>query len=150
MTDTATEQAFVVHKPDGTQLKFILSDIGLYYYYARWNTAQEEKKDAIVMINTVENNMEGFTAREVRGANEARRFYQIVGRLLEFNFKNMIKFNLLHNCPITLDDVENVFAIYGKDIGAVKGKTVRKKPKSVKINNPEPFQHMLERKCNKW
>ena len=144
--DTDTEQAFIVHKPNGAQLKFILSDIGLYYYDARSTNNSQRDKEAIVMINTVENNMKGFTAREVKGANEARKLYQIVGRPSELNFKNMIKFNLLHNCPVTLEDVANALQIYGKDIGAVKGKTVRNKPEAVRLINPEPIpRHVKER-----
>lgn len=32
------------------------------------------------------------------------------------------------DCPITVDDIDNALAIFGKDITAVKGKTTRSKP----------------------
>eukprot|EP00957_Ditylum_brightwellii_P180416 13743225-Ditylum_brightwellii.AAC.1 len=35
------------------------------------------------------------------------------------------------NCPITTQDIRNAKAIFGKDVGALKGKTVRKTPAPV-------------------
>ena len=39
----------------------------------------------------------------------------------------MIKNNLILNCPVTLDDIERTGKIYGANIAALKGKTVRTK-----------------------
>ena len=161
-TDTADEQAFIVHKPDGDSLKFILSDIGLYYYDTRWKSNPKPpiskptissplpaSSEAIVMIQTVKNNMQGFTSRETKGANEARRLYRIVGRPSQANFRNIIQFNLLHNCPVTLDDVDNAIAIYGIDIRFVKGKTVRRQPKHVTLRKPEPIPTNIKARLQK-
>eukprot|EP00957_Ditylum_brightwellii_P067028 5087982-Ditylum_brightwellii.AAC.1 len=35
------------------------------------------------------------------------------------------------NCPITTQDIKNAKTIFGKDIGALKGKTTRKKPAAI-------------------
>ena len=59
--------------------------------------------------------------------------------LSQANFRNMIQYNLLHNCPITVDDVDNAIAIFGRDIGSIKGKTVRTQPKHVVMTTPVPI-----------
>ena len=104
------------------------------------------QREAMVMINTISNNMKGFTAREVRGANEARRLYRIVGRPPYDKFKCMLKYNLLHDCPVTVVDANNALEIYGPDVGTIKGKTVRKQPKSVVLQLPEPIPTNVQEK----
>ena len=47
------------------------------------------------------------------------------------DFKAMIKNNLILNCPVTLDDIERASKIYGANIAALKGKTVRTKSEPV-------------------
>ena len=43
----------------------------------------------------------------------------------------MIKNNLILNCPMTLDDIERASKIYGSNIAALKGKTVRTNSETV-------------------
>eukprot|EP00957_Ditylum_brightwellii_P156938 11944260-Ditylum_brightwellii.AAC.1 len=43
----------------------------------------------------------------------------------------MVQLNLMPNCPITTQDIKNAKTIFGKDIGALKGTTMQKKPKPV-------------------
>eukprot|EP00957_Ditylum_brightwellii_P073476 5583480-Ditylum_brightwellii.AAC.1 len=38
------------------------------------------------------------------------------------------------NCPVTVDDIKNAQAIFGKDVGALKGKTVKTTPVPVVTN----------------
>eukprot|EP00957_Ditylum_brightwellii_P173033 13173579-Ditylum_brightwellii.AAC.1 len=52
----------------------------------------------------------------------------MVGRPSEADFHNMINLNLMPNCPITTQDIKNANAIFGKDVGTLKGKTTRRKP----------------------
>ena len=37
----------------------------------------------------------------------------------------------MENCPIDSTDVSNACAIFGPDLASVRGKTVRRKPKSI-------------------
>ena len=50
---------------------------------------------------------------------------------LEKNFENMVRSNMLVNCPVTFDNVKNAKLIFGPDIILLKGKSVRRKPDSV-------------------
>ena len=61
------------------------------------------------------------------------------------DFKNAVKHNLINNCPITIKDIEAAEKIYGPDIAALKGKTIRKQPMQVNtdiIAVPENIKQM--------
>ena len=103
---------------------------GLYYYDSRNEpqTSNDEifnKKTNVVMLQTVLGNQEGFTKRELKKANTARRLYILLGRPSFKDFGNIVKWKLLQNCPVTYRDVINAWKIYGEDVGTVRGKSVR-------------------------
>ena len=50
---------------------------------------------------------------------------------LERDFENMVRSNMIFNCPVTFSDVKNAKLIFGPDITSLKGKSVRRKPDSV-------------------
>ena len=60
--------------------------------------------------------------------------YHIMGYPSIEDFKNAIKYRYIDDCPITITDIEIAEDIFGKDIHALKGKTVRKAPVRVEIN----------------
>ena len=39
--------------------------------------------------------------------------------------------NAIKNCPVTMEDIDLAEAIFGQDIGNIKGKTIRNKPTPV-------------------
>ena len=57
-----------------------------------------------------------------------------MGRPSDQIFENMIKRRRILNNPITVMDYRNAIKIYGKDLGCIKGKTVRSKPQHVKVD----------------
>ena len=80
-------------------------------------------------IITVKDNMQGYTTRQIKKADEARKLYHIIGTPTVENFKGLIKMNMIANNPITVEDVDRAEKIYGQSIYSMKGKTTRKKPK---------------------
>ena len=50
------------------------------------------------------------------------------------DFENAIKMNHIHDCPVTVDNVNTAEDIFGKDIFALKGKTTGRSPFLVTIN----------------
>ena len=69
-----------------------------------------------------------FTARQFSDAKLALRVYEMVGRPSPATFARMIQQNLLRNCPIGIDDAKRALKIYGADVNALRGKTVRTTP----------------------
>jgi hypothetical protein len=60
--------------------------------------------------------------------------YVTMGRPSDQIFENMIKRGRILNTPITVMDYRNAIKIYGKDLGCIKGETVRSKPQHVKVD----------------
>ena len=123
--DSSKENSFLVHTKDKIVI-FPESDSGLY--------AHDMEDRELVMLNTVADNMAKYSKREISGAKKARETYGSMGYPSPEDFRSMVRFNIINNCPVTLQDIEIAEDIWGKDIGALKGKTVREKPIQVKEN----------------
>jgi hypothetical protein len=109
---------FCVHKQDGTQRKFQQSKHGLYYL----DTAATENHTAL-SVNTVESNKSNYTERDYSQAKVAHKIQTLVGRP---ELKDCIRYldgHSLPNCPINRQDAINAQAIFGRDVGSLKGKT---------------------------
>ena len=84
------------------EVKFQLSTIGLYYF----DTADREND--VLLLNTLSKNREGFTRREYEGAREARRAIHLLGFLLDRDLENMVRSNVIVNCPVTFSNVKTL------------------------------------------
>lgn len=115
--DSEDGDCFYVHKPEKV-IRFKCTSSGLYIHNIK-------DKNDIVMVNTVEENEAGFTARQIEQAKRAKKLYGIVGYPSIKDFKAMIQGNLIMNCPVTIEDINIAEKVYGKSIAVIKGKTVR-------------------------
>jgi hypothetical protein len=61
-------------------------------------------------------------------ANKAQEFYHKLGRPSQHKFEEILKLNLIMNCPVTIDDAKGELLIYGPDLATIKGKTTRVSP----------------------
>ena len=66
----------------------------------------------MLLLKRVSENREGFTKREYKGDREARRAMQLLGFLSERDFENMVRSNMIVNCPVTFSDVKNAKLIF--------------------------------------
>ena len=126
VTYDSNDLSFVVHresenKPD---MEFIMHESGLHYYDPR-------KRKEFIFINTVSGNKEGFTKRQIKGAEAARALFATLSYPPMKDFKWVIRSNQIKDCPVTVEDVEVATKIWGKNIAALKGKTTRRKPMPV-------------------
>ena len=100
----------------------------MYYYDCR------QGKREVTLLNTVEDLTDGFTAREVARATLARKVYSMIGRPSPKDFRNMVRSNLIRNCPLTVADIDIADKLFGPDIGSLCGKTVRRALTTVKTD----------------
>ena len=107
------------------EVRFQLSPNGIYYLDAA------DRENIVLILNTVSENREGFTSREYKRAWEARRAMHLLGFLSEWDFENMVRSNIIINCPVTISNVKNAKLIFCPDITSLKGKSVRQKPARV-------------------
>ena len=79
---------------------------------------------AFVFVNTVSGNKEGFSQRQIKGAEQAKTLYAKLGYPSQQDFRWMIQSNQIKDCPVTVQDVDSVPI----RLGEREGKTTRKKP----------------------
>ena len=115
--DSANDDGFVVHKPDGSREFFKPSDDGLFYLDSAKNN-----DDATLLINAVSANKNKFTNRDIMKAQAARELQNIIGRPPLRKFVEIIKHQLFPNCTTTIQDILNAEIIFGPNIGSLKGK----------------------------
>ena len=120
------------------EVRFQLSPNGLYYF----NAAEREK--IVLLLNTVLENREGFTWREYKGAQVARRAMYLLVFPSERDFENMVRSNMIVNSPVTFSDVKNAKLVFGPDITSLKGKSFRRKTDSVVTDYVEIPREILD------
>ncbi len=103
---------------------------------------------ALSFVRMVQGNMEGLTKREVKEARKAREAQAMLGHPTNRDFLGMVHGSMISNCPVTANAVTNAHQIFGPDLAGVRGRTVRRPPKSVIIDYvqiPRVFleQHQL-------
>ena len=57
------------------------------------------------MVQTVTENEKGYSKRQLTDAKTARDLYSKVGYPSIKDFANMVKENMIMNCPVTIEDV---------------------------------------------
>jgi len=93
--------------------------------------AHQEVATATQLLETVKDNCEGFTKREVEGAKRARKLLHASGFPSLAALKQAVRVNQFKNCDVTYQDLVNMESIFGKDVATLKGKTVNRKTPAV-------------------
>lgn len=122
--DSGNATAVVVTKPDGKQFQFREDELGLHYL--------DTNVYGIVLINTVAGNKASYTKGDYKRAQLARDIQIKIGRPSTKDFIRIVDNNLLVNCPITCQDIITAERMFGLEVGALKGKTTRAPPSTVK------------------
>jgi hypothetical protein len=96
------------------------------------------------MVNTVKSKREGLTDREFERAKAARRALGMVSYPLPRDFKNMVRSNMIKNCSVTSNDINNAHKMFGDDIATLRGKTARNTPEAVVADYVEIPKEILD------
>ena len=89
----------------------------------------KKRMKSTTFVQTVEDNMMGFTNNQQLRAKEARKAYHILFAPSMRSLKGVMRQNLFDNMPITSEDIR--IAIYRPDISTLEGKSTRPKPDQV-------------------
>ena len=122
--DSATNDAFVVTTPKGQVMHFSPTHRGLY--------ACTGNSNAWAFVNTVSAVKTKLSKRALKDAALARRVQNIIMYPGEQAYAKIVDHNLLPNCPVTRADIVTAAKLYGPNINALKGKTVKRSAMSVK------------------
>ena len=98
----------------------------------------------MIRMDSVKENKEGYTTRQQEGANTAKLIYQLISRPSQGDFKTIIKNNMIRICLITVEDVSDSIKIYGRDVYALRGNSVRRRPVPVSDFIAPVPKHILE------
>jgi len=117
---TDGKDAFVVTGPNNVQVKFEPTAKGLYMGRLDCNS---EAAEAWAFVNLAEDRRDEYTKREYRDAVLARKVQNIIMFPGDQAYKKIVDSNLLPNCTVKRDDIKAAEHLFGKNIGALKGKT---------------------------
>ena len=79
------------------------------------------------VIDSVKENVQGYTQRELQNAKKAREFYTMCMKPTVRNLKHLVNRNFVKSCPITINNINTAEKVYGPDVGTLKGKSVRRR-----------------------
>ncbi len=89
------------------------------------------EKLATILVQSVHQNYEGYTKREVLEAKKARRAMVLIGNPSETNFKGMVSNSMIANSPVTTTAITTAHTIFGPDLASMRGKTMQLAPAPV-------------------
>jgi hypothetical protein len=143
--DTGIEAALIVHRIDGSEMKFAEHACGLYVHKPESNDTNNSL-GMYTMLTTVSDQKKLFNPRDVARADMARQLYRMIRQPSESSFLRLLSSGSLRNCPVTALDTQRAFAIYGPDIATLKVKTTRGRASpQVPACAPVPLpSHVLE------
>ena len=75
-----------------------------------------------MFMSSQKENSEWHTKRQMAKAKTARNLHQMMMHPSVADFKNAIEHNFVHDCPVTMEDIETAEDIFGKDIHTLKGR----------------------------
>jgi hypothetical protein len=92
---------------------------------------QSTESKGMALVQTVRENYEGYTKREVLRVKEASCAQAMIGNPSKGDFRGMVSSNMIKNCSITLSDIANAKEIFWPALASVQGKAVCRTPASV-------------------
>jgi hypothetical protein len=101
-------------------------------------------KMAMLFVQTVRGNMEGYTQQKVEETCSACEAQVVLGHLTNRNFLGMVRSGMITNCPVSPDAVINSNSIFGPNLAGVRGRMVRRPPESVTTNHIQIPRALLE------
>ena len=152
--DSANGNCFIVHVSPKKKIWFVQSTEGLYYHDTAASNGHATFTQLMgacpemTFVDTVSENMEGFSQRQIAGAKRTQDAYKTLGFPSMRDFTTMVRDNLIRNCPITTNDIKNAHTIYGPGIASLKGKIVWQTPPPVQSNYIHIPQSIFDK--NKW
>ena len=99
---------------------------GLHYH--------DTNNRCVALVRNVRKNEAGYSERQLKSAKLARGIYAKIGHPYHKYSNNLIKSNLIINCPVNLEDSIRADKIYGTNISVLKGKTIRRNSDPVVTN----------------
>ena len=152
--DTDIERAIVLHY-NNKQIRFRECYDGLYYLDVRHikditepTHSDHNDSNACVIpysnssskqfLQTVHNNSQLYTKKEIKGARNARTLQAQIGWPSTTQFLSILASNSIRNCSVTIDDVNRALHIFGPPVPLLQGKMTRGHPQKAQPTEGRP------------
>jgi hypothetical protein len=136
--DSTEGNNFVVHTKDGS-VALHNNEAGMPYI----DLEESSERAALCFIQTIREQFEGFTKREIEAARAAREAQAMIGHPPDREFKQLVSRDPM--LPVTPQAVDHANKLFGPDLAGVRGRTVRKRPEHVAIEYMEIPKSIVER-----
>jgi hypothetical protein len=123
--DSAIDDAIYVFNEDGSYVRFSKTPNGMYCI----NIESDGDNQVVLAHQTVKGESAHFSAIDCRRAAKVRDLQEILACPNDNDLANAIEHNVIGNNPFTRRDVRIAKKIFGPDVPAMKGKTVKRKSK---------------------
>jgi hypothetical protein len=124
--DSSSEPSLKVHQLDGSVMKFIEHDSGLYIYDSN---VTNDPVAGHSLLSTVVEQKKMFSRGEIKDADTARDLYHKIGRPDEAEFQTILRRNLIRICPVTPADAKRALIIYERTSRSYKAIPRDSKPR---------------------
>jgi len=133
--DSAKDDAFHLHRGDGSTALFTASAKGLYHL----DTTSNDAFHPGCLLTTTRDKKDEYDNRGYRQAEAARKVQNILMRPSTRDYMNIVTKGLLRNCPVEKRHIMAAEDIFGPNVGSLKGKTARRStPHVVTDKDPVP------------
>jgi hypothetical protein len=125
--DSSASPSMTVHRNDNSTIQFEPSGNGLYKHELPSDTTAVNTMWCMLAnsVPTVSDNAANYSKRAYQRAIEARRLQNIVMRPASKKYKEVI-LDYLRDAKVTRADIDAAEHIFGPNVGALRGKTVRR------------------------
>ena len=133
------------HCADGGAFRVQLSDQSYNFVCEDGLYVCDFQSHFVGVHNTVQEREALYTKREVEAAGHARELARAMGYPSMAHLVKLMSSGAILTLPVTVADLQRAQAIYGPDIGSLKGKTKNRKAKPVTIEHvPAPARKEQE------
>ena len=122
--DTAVENAFHVYNEDGSYIRFVPTSNGMYCL-----DVGPDNEPCVMAVQTVKDEQSKFSNIDCTRAEAVRKLQEVLACPSDYDLANAVENNVIGNTPFTRRDVRIAKQIYGPDVAALKGKTVKQQSK---------------------
>jgi hypothetical protein len=123
--DSAIDNAIYIFNEDGSYIQFAKTPNGMYCI----DVATDDNNHIVMAHQTVKEESAHFSAIDCRRAAKVRDLQETLACPSDFDLANAIEHNIIGNNPSTRRDIRIAKKIFGPDVPAMKGKTVKRKSK---------------------
>ena len=128
--DSEADNAICVHISSGHVIRFSAGRNGLYYFDMA-NVEMVKIRQAFSFLNTVSENIGLYRKRDIRKATQATLLNRKINHPAKQKFIRVVKDNWIRNIPVTINDVQRAYNIFGPPLPPIKGRTRYRESKKI-------------------